>query len=89
MILGRVAGTVVSTVHHQVVDGKTLLLVDLVDPSGAPLGSSTIAIDTVGAGAGELVLLIDEGGSARQILADPAAPIRTVVAGIVDRVDLG
>jgi hypothetical protein len=45
-----------------------------------------IAVDSVGAGAGETVLLLDEGNSARQVLGAPGAPIRTVVVGIVDAV---
>jgi microcompartment protein CcmK/EutM len=86
--LARVAGTVVSTINVPVFDDRTLLLCDLLDPSGAPAGGYLIAVDTVGAGNGETVLLIDEGTSARQILAAPDAPVRTLVVGIVDHVEL-
>ncbi len=86
MKLGRVVGTVVSTINVPAFDGRTLLLCDLLDPSGRPAGGYLIAVDTVGAGAGETVLLLDEGNSARQVLAAPGAPIRTVVVGIVDAV---
>jgi microcompartment protein CcmK/EutM len=86
--LARVVGTVVSTINVPVYDGRTLLLCDLLDPAGAPAGGYLIAVDTVGAGAGETVLLLDEGNSARQILAAPEAPIRTLVVGIVDHVEL-
>ena len=86
MKLGRVAGTVVSTINVPAFDGRTLLLVDVLDPSGRPAGGYMIAVDTVGAGAGETVLVLDEGNSARQVLAAPGAPIRTVVVGIVDAV---
>lgn len=88
MILGRVIGTVVSTIQHPVLDGRRLLLVQRLGPDGRPAGSSVIAVDSVDAGAGDTVLVIDEGNSARQILGDPKAPLRTIVAGIVDRVDL-
>jgi ethanolamine utilization protein EutN len=84
--LGRVVGTVVSTINAPAFDGRTLLLCDLLDPSGAPAGGYVIAVDSVGAGAGETVLLLDEGNSARQVLSAPGAPIRTVVVGIVDAV---
>jgi ethanolamine utilization protein EutN len=84
--LARVVGTVVSTINHPALDDRTLLLCDLLDPDGAPAGGYTIAVDSVGAGAGEMVLLLDEGNSARQVLRAPGAPIRTVVAGIVDEV---
>jgi microcompartment protein CcmK/EutM len=85
--LGRVVGTVVSTINAPVFDGRRLLVCDLVDPAGAPAGGYVIAIDTVGAGAGETVLLLDEGNSARQILGLATAPVRTVVVGIVDAVE--
>jgi ethanolamine utilization protein EutN len=84
--LGRVVGTVVSTINHPSFDERTLLLCDLLDPSGRPSGGYLIAVDSVGAGAGETVLLLDEGTSARQVLGAPGAPIRTVVVGIVDAV---
>lgn len=86
MKLGRVVGTVVSTINAPAFDGRTLLLCDLLDPSGHPSGGYQIAVDSVGAGAGEMVLLLDEGNSARQVLRAPGAPIRTVVVGIVDAV---
>ena len=86
MKLARVVGTVVSTINAPAFDGRTLLLCDLLDPSGAPAGGYLIAVDNVGAGAGETVLILDEGNSARQVLGAPGAPIRTVVVGIVDAV---
>lgn len=86
MKLGRVVGTVVSTINYPSFDDRTLLLCDLIDPSGTPAGGYVIAIDTVGAGAGETVLILDEGNSARQILRAPGAPIRTLVVGIVDAI---
>lgn len=86
MKLGRVVGTVVSTINSPAFDGRTLLVCDLLDPSGRPSGGYLIAVDSVGAGAGEVVLLLDEGNSARQVLRAPGAPIRTVVVGIVDAV---
>ncbi|MFH1475337.1 MAG: EutN/CcmL family microcompartment protein [Chloroflexota bacterium] len=89
MKLGRVVGTVVSTINAPDFDGRTLLLVDLLDPAGAPAAGYLIAVDSVGAGAGETVLLLDEGNSARQVLAAPGAPIRTVVVGIVDAITGG
>ena len=86
MKLGRVVGNVVSTINHPVFDERKLLLVDLVGPDGRPAGGYLIAVDNIGAGAGETVLLIDEGNGARQVLRAPGAPVRTVVIGIVDEV---
>jgi ethanolamine utilization protein EutN len=88
MKLARVVGTVVSTINVPVFDGRKLLVCDLLDPDGAASGGYLIAVDTVGAGPGETVLLIDEGNSARQILAASDAPVRTLVVGIVDDVRL-
>jgi microcompartment protein CcmK/EutM len=88
MILARVTGTVVSTIHHPIVDGRKLLLAERLDSNGRPTGGYLIAMDTIGAGSGETVLILDEGTGARQILGDANAPIRSVVVGIVDAVDI-
>ena len=87
MKVGRVAGTVVATVQAPVFDGRALLLCTLLDADGAESDGYIIAADTVGAGAGETVLILDEGTSARQIVGVPAGPIRAVVVGIIDQVD--
>ena len=89
MKIGRVAQTVVSTIHAPAFDGRRLLLCDLLEPDGAPAGGYLIAVDTVGAGAGETVLLLDEGNSARQIIGLTPAPVRTLVVGVIDAVELG
>ncbi len=88
MILGRVAGSVVSTIQHPALDGKRLLIVDRIAPDGSPAGGSLIALDTVEAAEGQTVLVIDEGNSARQILGAPEAPVRSVIVGIVETVSL-
>ena len=87
MILGRVIGSVVSTIHHPIVEGRTLLLAERLDAGGQGTGGYVIAIDAIGAGQGETVLILDEGSGARQILADDAAPVRSIVVGIVDALD--
>ena len=88
MKLARVVGNVVSTINAPLFEDRTLLLCDLIDPVGGPAGGYMIAVDTVGAGPGETVLLIDEGSSARQILGLSRGPVRTLVVGIVDAVTL-
>ena len=87
MILGRVTGSIVSTIHHPVVNGRTLLVAERLDQNGRPTGGYIIAVDAIGAGQGETVLILDEGSGARQILADDAAPVRSIVVGIVDALD--
>ena len=89
MFLGRVTGTVVSTIQHPFYRGHRMLLVDRLDEKLAPDGRYVIALDSVDAGAGELVLLIDEGNSARQVVGDPNAPVRAVIVGVVDEVHMG
>jgi microcompartment protein CcmK/EutM len=87
MILGRVIGSIVSTIHHPIVNGRTLLVAERLDQNGHPGGGYIIAVDAIGAGQGETVLILDEGSGARQILADNAAPVRSIVVGIVDTLD--
>ncbi len=87
MKLGRVAGTVVSTINHPFFDGRRLLVCDLVDPAGSATGY-LIAVDTVEAGPGDTVLILDEGNSSRQIFGLESAPIRSTIVGIVDEVDV-
>ncbi len=90
MYLARVLAPVVVPIHHSVLDAKTLLLVARVEPDGRrdPRAHHRVALDTVGAGEGDLVLILEEGNSARQLLDDRAAPVRNVVVGIVDEVEV-
>lgn len=84
MMLGRVNGTVVSTINHPIYDGRRLLMCDLLEADGSDAGDYLLCVDTVGAGDGETVLILDEGNGARQVVGDSHAPIRAVVVGIVD-----
>lgn len=87
MKIARVAGTVVATINNPALRSRRLLLCDFLDEQGEKAtGGYTIAVDSVGAGAGETVLILDEGNSARQVLDYPEAPVRAVVVGIVDEV---
>lgn len=89
MILGRVQGQVVSTIKHAAYANRRMLLLDRVDADGNELGGYLVAIDAVDADVGQTVLVIDEGNSARQVVGDPTAPIRSVIIGIVDEVQTG
>ena len=84
MRIGRVTGTVVSTINVPFYDGRRLLLVDLLGLDGEATGAYLLAVDAVDAGAGETVLVLDEGNSARQVLNAPNGPVRAVVVGVVD-----
>ncbi len=89
MILGIVKGQIYSTINHSAYDRRRMLMVDRIGPEGREDGSYLIAVDAVGAGVGQTVLMIDEGNSARQVLDDTTAPVRSVIVGIVDSIDLG
>ena len=86
MIIGRVIGTITSTINHPFYDGKKLLVVEKEDPAGTPLVDYLVAVDDVGAGEGERVLVLDEGNGARQVFASKDAPVRSVIVGIIDDV---
>jgi ethanolamine utilization protein EutN len=85
--IGRVSGTVVATICSPVFENRKLLFVDLLDLDGNETGKDVIAVDVVGAGAGETVLVLDEGNGARQVLHAPDAPVRAVVVGVVDEIE--
>ncbi len=87
MKLGKVVGTVVSTINHPFYDARRLLICDLVTLEGTADGY-IIAVDTVDAGVGETVLILDEGNSSRQIFDIPTGPIRSTIVGVVDEVTI-
>lgn len=91
MILADVIGTVVSpTEQMPILDRRKLLVVRPVKPAGDAVTSKPrVAIDTVGAGVGDRVLVIDEGNSSRQILSAPDGAVKTLVVGFVDEVEVG
>ena len=89
MKIGRVAGTVVSTICVPDLENRKLLFVDLLDLDGNETGKDVIAVDVVGAGAGETVLVLDEGNGARQVLEAPDAPVRAAVVGVIDELIVG
>jgi microcompartment protein CcmK/EutM len=87
VILGIVRGTIVSTINHPFYDSRKLMVVDKCDADFEPTGKYLVAVDGVGAGVGQRVLVLDEGNGARQVLADSTGPVRSVIVGIVDQVE--
>ncbi len=82
-------GNVTATVKHPAFAGRTLLVVQPLDEHGGDLGDSFVAVDHVQAGAGDRVLVLTEGTGVRQILGQgDQVPIRSLVVGVVDAVDL-
>ena len=89
MFLAQVVGEVVATTKHPELAAQKLLLVRGVNPDGTATGRLMIALDTVDAGAGERVLVADEGNSAAQVLHRGRGAVRTVIVGVVDEVEGG
>lgn len=83
MKIGRVIGSVTSTINHPFFDGERLVICQLVDRE-QDVDAYMICTDRVGAGVDETVLILDEGTSARQIYDISTGPIRSVIVGIVD-----
>jgi ethanolamine utilization protein EutN len=89
MYIGRVKGTVVSTIQHSLFDGRKLMLVARLNLDGSESSAYDICVDDVRAGVGDVVLVLDEGSSARQIINKRGTgPLRAVIMGIVEQVDL-
>jgi microcompartment protein CcmK/EutM len=87
--IGRVVGNVVATIQAPVFRRRRMLFCEILDERQEAVRGYTLAVDAVGAGAGEDVLILDEGNSARQVVGEEDAPIRAVIVGIIDQVDLG
>ncbi|OGD15517.1 hypothetical protein A2V47_01910 [Candidatus Atribacteria bacterium RBG_19FT_COMBO_35_14] len=87
MILGKVIGNVVSTIKLPIYQGYKILIVQPVNDKEEPQGESLLALDTVQAGVGDTVLVIDEGNSSRLIMNNSTAPVRTMIVGIVDAIE--
>lgn len=88
MFLARVVGDVVSSHRHDNLGGRKLLLVRRLDLEDNEEGSEVIALDVIGVGPGEKVLVVQEGGAARNLFKDQKIPVQAVVVGVVDSVAL-
>ena len=88
MQVARVVGTVVATQKHRKFEGAKLLLVQPLNLDGTPRGTTLLAVDGVGAGVSEKVLIVLEGRSAGEALGRKAAPVDAAIVGIVDQMDI-
>lgn len=88
MFLARVVGDVVSTHRHKNLGGRKLLLVRRLDLQDNEEGTEVIALDVIGVGHGETVLVVQEGGAARTLFKDRKIPVQAVVVGVVDELEL-
>ena len=88
MYLARVIGDVVSTHRHEHLGHRKLLLVRRLDLDDREEGVEVIALDVIGVGVGEKVLIVQEGNAARTLFRDTRIPVQAVVVGVVDHVDI-
>ena len=88
MQIARVIGTVVATQKHRTLDGAKLLLVQPLNIDDTPRGSALLAVDGVGAGVDEKVLVVLEGRAAGEALGRKGAPVDAAIIGIIDTVSI-
>lgn len=86
--LGKVIGTVVATQKHEKFEGAKLLLVQPLGLDRAPRGNAVLAVDGVGAGVDDEVLVVLEGRAAGEALGRPGSPVDAAIIGIVDSVEI-
>lgn len=84
MQLCKVIGTLVATQKNVHLRDRKLLIVQPIDLEGRLIGRDLVAIDSVDAGVGDTVLVIQEGQGAAQVLADKEAPVHSVIVAVVD-----
>jgi ethanolamine utilization protein EutN len=83
MIVAKVVGSAVATLKHETLRTTKLLLVQSADANGNPWGDLLLAVDMVGAGEGELVV-VSQGSSARVVTGQNLSPIDAAIVGIID-----
>lgn len=87
MLIAKVIGTTVSTIKDEKLAGRKLLIVRQTDETGSPVGKPFVAIDTVDAGIGDLVLTA-AGSSARQTTITKDAPVDAVIMAVIDSLEV-
>jgi ethanolamine utilization protein EutN len=89
MILARVLGNIVATQKNERYETARVMLCEQITPEGKGMGTTMIALDSVDAGAGDTVLIVQEGwGASTASTGKPGAAIDSAIIGVVDRIDL-
>ena len=88
MLICRVVGNLVATQKNRKLEGAKLMLVQPLGLDDAPRGATLLAIDSVGAGIGERVLVVIEGKAAGQALGRKAAAVDAAIIGVIDEVQV-
>ncbi|HCU56899.1 MAG TPA: ethanolamine utilization protein EutN [Anaerolineaceae bacterium] len=87
MLIAKVVGTTVSTIKDEKIIGQKLLIVRQTDENGEPFGKPYVAVDTVNAGVGDLVLTAS-GSSARQTTITKDRPVDAVIMAMIDSLEV-
>lgn len=88
MLLCKVTGTIVATQKNANLKDKKILTVQPVDLESKPIGRDLLAIDSVDAGVGDTVLVVQEGQAAAQVLKSKEVPVHSVIVAVVDGLDM-
>jgi microcompartment protein CcmK/EutM len=88
MLIARVTGTVVATRKEQHLHARKMLLIQPLSLALSPEGPEAMALDAVQAGVGDLVLVVNEGGSSNRVFGTKTAPFDMVIVGVIDAIDL-
>ena len=88
MTLCKVTGTLVSTQKNQHLKSYKILIVQPIDLEGNYIGRDILALDSVDAGVGDTVLVVQEGQSAAQVLKNKKVPVHSVIVAVVDGMEV-
>ena len=87
MLIARVIGTTISTIKDEMLTGRKLLILRQTDETGAPYGKPYVAVDTLDAGEGDLVLTA-HGSSGRQTTITKNSPVDAVIMAVIDHLEV-
>ncbi len=89
MLIAKVIGNVVATQKNQRYEGARILLCRQITPEGKEMDYTCLALDSVSAGAGDTVIIVQEGwGASTAATGEPGAAIDSAIVAIIDRIDL-
>jgi microcompartment protein CcmK/EutM len=88
MLIAKVIGTTVSTIKDEMLTGRKLLILRQTDETGASFGKPYVAVDTLDAGIGDLVLTA-HGSSGRQTTITKNSPVDAVIMAVIDHLEVG
>lgn len=88
MTLCKITGTVVATQKNEHLKSRKILIAQPIDLDGNPIGRDILAIDSVDAGIGDTVLVVQEGQGAAQVLKNKKVPVHSVIVAVVDGLDV-